>query len=157
LAAANGGVFKSTNAGANWTAVFDDVAAFSIGALALQPGTSSIVYAGTGEANSSVDSYDGAGVFRTQDGGASWQCLGRESTRRIARIAIDPKNTSRVFVAAMGTQFSTSPDRGLYLSEDAGASWNRVLFLNDSTGVCDVAIDPVHSDTVFAASWERIR
>jgi photosystem II stability/assembly factor-like uncharacterized protein len=157
LGAANGGIFKSVNAGVNWTPVFDNLAVYSIGALALQPGTSNVVYAGTGEANASVDSYDGAGLFRTSDGGTSWQFLGLESTRRIARVAIDPTNTNRVFVAAMGTQFSTGPDRGLYLSENGGTAWSRVLFVNDSTGVCDVAINAVHPDTVFATSWERIR
>jgi len=157
LGAANGGVFKSTNSGVNWTPVFDSWAVYSIGALAMQPGDPNTVYAGTGEANASVDSYDGAGLFRTTDGGTTWQFLGLEATRRIARIAIDPANTNRIFVAAMGPQFSATPDRGLYLSEDAGATWNRVLALNDSTGICDVVVNPAHSDTVFAASWERIR
>lgn len=157
LGAANGGVFKSTNSGVNWTPVFDSWAVYSIGALAMKPGDPNTVYVGTGEANASVDSYDGAGVFRTTNGGATWQSLGLEATRRIGRIAIDPANSNRIFVAAMGAQFSATPDRGLYLSEDAGATWNRVLAVNDSTGVCDVVINPAHSDTVFAASWERIR
>jgi photosystem II stability/assembly factor-like uncharacterized protein len=157
IASANGGVFKSTNAGVNWTPVFDEHAVYSIGALALQPGSSNVLYVGTGEANGSVDSYDGAGLFRTADGGTSWQFLGLESTRRIARIAVDPSNTSRIFVAAMGAQFSTDPERGLYRSEDAGASWQKMLFVNDSTGVCDVVINPNHPDTVYAATWERVR
>ncbi len=157
LGAANGGVFKSVNSGVNWTPLFDNFAVFSIGALTLQPGTSNVLYVGTGEANGSVDSYDGAGLFRTSDGGTSWQFLGLEATRRIARVAVDPTNANRIFVAAMGTQFSTGPDRGLYLSENGGSSWNRVLFVNDSTGVCDVAINAAHPDTVFAASWERLR
>jgi len=157
LASANGGVFKSTNAGVNWTPIFDDHAVYSIGAVALAPGSSDILYVGTGEANSAVDSYDGAGVFRSPDGGGSWEFLGLEPTRRIARIAIDPSNADRIFVAAMGTQFSANPDRGLYRSENGGVSWSKVLFLNDSTGVCDVVIHPAHPETVFAASWERIR
>src|SRR5262245_61770202 len=104
LASANGGVFKSTNSGANWTPIFDSQAAFSVGALALVPGTSSVLYVGTGESNGSVDSYDGAGLFRTQNGGGSWEFLGLEATRRIARVVVDPKNVNRIFVAAMGTQ-----------------------------------------------------
>jgi photosystem II stability/assembly factor-like uncharacterized protein len=157
LASANGGVFQSTNAGVNWKPIFDEQAVYSVGALALHPTNHGVLYAGTGEANASADSYDGAGLFRTSDGGLSWQHLGLEATRRIGRVALDPANPSRIFVAAMGPQYSTGPDRGLYLSEDAGTTWTNVLFVNDSTGVCDVAINPQHPDTVFAASWERIR
>jgi photosystem II stability/assembly factor-like uncharacterized protein len=157
LGAANGGVFKSTNSGVNWTPIFDDYGVYSIGALALDPADPGVLYVGTGEANASVDSYDGAGLFRTRDGGQGWELLGLAETARIGRVAVDPGNPDRIFVAAMGTQFSTGPDRGLYRSEDGGASWTKVLFLNDSTGVCDVAINPAHPETVFCASWERVR
>lgn len=155
LGAANGGVWKSTNSGTNWSPVFEEP--YSIGALALEPGNPNVVYVGTGEANSAVDSYDGAGVFRSTDGGLGWASLGLTATRRIARIAVDPQNVSRIFVAAMGPQFSTSPDRGLYRSEDGGAHWSKVLFVSDSTGVTDVVINPAHPETVYAATWERIR
>jgi photosystem II stability/assembly factor-like uncharacterized protein len=155
LGAAAGGVFKSTNAGVNWTPVFDQV--LSIGALALDPNNSSTVYVGTGEANGAIDNYDGAGVYRTTDAGQNWGYLGLQETRRIARVAVDPANSNRVLVAAMGSQFSTGPDRGLYRSENGGQSWSKVLFVNDSTGVCDVVFNPAHSETVYAASWERIR
>jgi hypothetical protein len=130
---------------------------YSIGALALAPGSSDVLYVGTGEANAAVDSYDGAGLFRTTDGGASWEFLGLETTRRIARVAIDPTDPARLFVAAMGTQFSSGPDRGLYRSTDGGGAWQRVLSLNDTTGVCDVVLHPAHPETLYAASWERIR
>ena len=155
LGAAAGGVFKSVNSGMNWTPVFDQVA--SIGALALHPGNPSVVWAGTGEANAAVDNYDGAGVYRTGDAGATWSYMGLRETRRIGRVAIDPSNPSRIFVAAMGAQYSTGPDRGLYRSENAGQSWTKVLFVNDSTGVCDVVINPAHPETMYCASWERIR
>ena len=155
LGAAAGGVFKSTNSGVNWTPVFDQVA--SIGALALDPGNPNVVYAGTGEANAAIDNYDGAGLFRSQDGGQSWGYLGLQEVRRIARVRVDPSNPARLFVAGMGSQFSTGPDRGLYRSENGGASWTKVLFVNDSTGVCDVAINPANPETVYCASWERIR
>src|SRR5262249_9962054 len=109
------------------------------------------------EANASVDSYDGAGLFRSQDGGDNWTYLGLAETRRIARVRVDPSNSSRIFVAAMGPQFSSSPDRGLYRSEDGGQTWSKVLFISDSTGVNDVAINPAHPETVYCATWERIR
>ena len=158
LGSANGGVFKSVNSGTNWAPIFDHgFSIFSIGALALSPADSNIVFVGTGEANASVDSYDGAGLFRSRDGGATWRGLGLAETRRIARIAIDPADTSRIFVAAMGSQFSTGPDRGLYRSENSGTSWTQVLAINDSTGACDVVINPAHPETVFCATWERVR
>jgi hypothetical protein len=153
--AAAGGVFKSTDSGVNWSSSFDQV--LSIGALALDPTNALVVYVGTGEANAATDNYDGAGVFRTGDGGQSWAYLGLQETRRIARVAVDPAAPSRLFVAAMGAQFTTGPDRGLYRSEDSGQHWSKVLYVNDSTGVCDVVINPAHPETVYCASWERIR
>ena len=157
LGAAAGGVFKSTNFGVNWTPVFDQWGVYSIGSLALDPSNSNTVYVGTGECNTAIDNYDGAGLFRSRDGGVSWQSLGLAETARIAQVAVDPHDSLRIFVAAMGTQFSTGSNRGLYRSEDGGATWSKVLFISDSTGVCDVVINPVHPDTVFCATWERVR
>ncbi|MEK7329725.1 MAG: FlgD immunoglobulin-like domain containing protein [Candidatus Eisenbacteria bacterium] len=157
LASANGGVFRSDDAGVNWTSIFDRDFAFSIGALALDPADPNTVYCGTGEANSAVDPYDGSGLYRTRDGGQTWQYLGLQETRRIGRVAVDPSNPNRIFVAAMGTQFSTNADRGLYRSQDGGQSWSKVLFLNDSTGCADVVINPAHPETVYCSTWERVR
>ena len=159
LGAANGGVFKSTNSGVNWAPVTDGLGweLFSIGALALDPTDANVVYAGTGEANNSVDSYDGNGLLRSADGGQTWQSLGLQATARIARVAVDPSNPSRIFVAAMGTQFSTGPDRGLYRSEDGGQNWSNVLFVSDSTGANDVLVNPAHPETVYCATLERVR
>jgi photosystem II stability/assembly factor-like uncharacterized protein len=159
LGAANGGVFKSTNSGVNWTPVTDGWGweLFSIGALALDPANANVVYAGTGEANNSVDSYDGNGLLRSADGGQTWQSLGLQATARIARVAVDPADPNRIFVAAMGTQFSTGPDRGLYRSEDGGQNWSQVLFVSDSTGATDVLINPAHPETVYCATLERVR
>lgn len=159
LGAANGGVFKSVNGGVNWTPIFDNTGmeVFSIGALALEPGNPNVLYVGTGEANASVDSYDGQGLFRSTDGGQTWASRGLVETARIARVAVDPSNTSRILVAAMGRQFSTGPDRGLYRSEDGGATWTKSLFVSDSTGACDVVFNPAHPETVFCATWERVR
>jgi photosystem II stability/assembly factor-like uncharacterized protein len=155
LGAAAGGVHRSNDSGVTWTQVFDQVA--SIGALAMDPADPDVVYVGTGEANAAIDNYDGAGLYRTADGGSSWSYLGLQETRRIARVRIDPANPARIFVAAMGSQFSTGPHRGLYRSENGGASWTKVLFANDSTGVCEVVLHPTHPETVYCATWERIR
>lgn len=157
IGSANGGVFKSVDGGVNWSPVFDAVNVPSIGAVTLDPTNSNTIYVGTGEANSSVDSYDGAGLFRSTDAGANWQYLGLAETRRIGAVAVDPSNPNRIYVAAMGPQFSTESNRGLYRSEDGGAHWSRMLYVSDSTGVTDIAVNPLHPDTVFCATWERIR
>jgi hypothetical protein len=129
----------------------------SIGSLAVDPSTPGTVYCGTGEANSSVDSYDGNGLWRTTDAGATWSLVGLATTGRIARVVVDPANPLHLLVGAMGRQFSTGPDRGLYRTLDGGATWSKVLFVNDSTGVTDIAINPVHPDTMYCATWERVR
>ena len=157
LGSANGGVFKSIDSGVSWAPMTDRYSFYSIGALAIHPGEPDVVYCGTGEANSSVDSYDGNGLWRSSDGGASWRSLGLAATGRIAAVAIDPNNTNHLLVAAMGRQFSTGAERGLYRSLDRGQTWTKTLFVNDSTGVCDVVFNPQHPETVFAATWERVR
>ncbi len=155
--AALGGVFKTTDGGVNWTPISDAVPSLSVGDLAMDPDDPDEIYFGTGEANSSGDSYEGTGIYRTTDGGNSWEYLGLPESRHIGRIAIDPTNSDRIFVAATGTLFGTNPERGIYRSTDAGANWERVLFVSDSTSGIDVVINPTNPDVVFAAMWERIR
>jgi photosystem II stability/assembly factor-like uncharacterized protein len=157
LASANGGVFKSVNAGVNWMPISDSMPFFSIGALTIDPSDTSTVYVGTGEANSSVDSYDGNGLWRWSNTSASWTHLGLEATGRIGKVAVDPQNSNRIYVAAMGRQFSTDSNRGLYRSEDGGQNWTQTLFVNDSTGVADVVVHPTSPETVYVATWERVR
>jgi photosystem II stability/assembly factor-like uncharacterized protein len=153
--AAAGGVFESHDAGSTWTPVFDGQPVLNVGALAAHPTNSNIVYVGTGEANGSSFSYDGDGVYRTLDGGVSWQHLGLTETRRIGRIAIDPVNPQRVFVAAAGGVFTPDPNRGVYRSTDGGTTWTRVLFVAPTAGAIDVAIDPSNPSRVYAAIWEH--
>ncbi len=152
---ADGGIFKTIDGGNTFSPIFDDVGVLSIGALAIDPIDTATVYAGTGEANSSGDSFDGNGIYASYDGGATWVHLGLDSTAHIARIVVSPENDSIIFVAAMGRLFSTGPERGLYRSTDRGATWERVLFVNDTTGCVDVVINP--PDTVYAAMWHRLR
>jgi photosystem II stability/assembly factor-like uncharacterized protein len=155
--AADGGVFRSDDGGGSWTPVFDEIGNLSIGALAIDPSDPATVYAGTGEANASGDSFAGIGLLRSTDAGAHWSLLGLESSRHINRIVIDPTNPQKIYVACMGALFSKTPDRGLYRTTDGGTTWERTLFLSDSTGVIDVVLDPSQPSRLYAATWERLR
>jgi photosystem II stability/assembly factor-like uncharacterized protein len=153
--AAAGGVFESHDAGGSWLPAFDGQPILTIGAVATHPASSAIVYVGTGEANGSSYSYDGDGVYKTTDGGATWQHLGLDDTRRIGRIAVDPVDPQRVFVAAAGAIFSPDGFRGIYRSTDGGATWSLVLFVATTAGAIDVAIDPSTPSRIYAAIWEH--
>jgi len=155
LGTAAGGVFRSDDDGVNWTALFDGQTALAIGSLAVHPTDSDTVYVGTGEDNGAGLSYDGEGVFRTTDGGSTWTDLGLAEVRRIGRIAVDPVRPQRLFVAAGGDWFNRDPHRGIYRSLDAGATWQKVLYVADDAGGIDVAIDPADPDRIYAALWQR--
>lgn len=157
IGGADGGVLKSTNGGINWTPLFDDQPSLSMGAIALDPNNDNIVYVGTGEVNSSGDSYDGFGMVKSTDGGATWFSLGLEETRHIGKIVIDPNNTNTLYIAAMGTLYTPNATRGVYKSTDGGTTWSRVLFINDSTGVVDLAMNPQNPHILLAAAWQRMR
>ncbi len=155
--AALGGVFKSTDAGQTWSPVSDVVPSLSVGDIEVDPFDVNTLYLGTGESNSSGDSYAGTGMYKTTDGGETWQFIGLPDSRHIGRIVIDPNDNQRIYVAAMGSLFGTNPDRGVYRTLDGGQSWEQVLFVSDSTGAADIAINPQNPDVIFAAMWERIR
>ncbi|HEY0988480.1 MAG TPA: hypothetical protein VGD80_15555 [Kofleriaceae bacterium] len=159
VGAASGGVWKTVDGGATFTPIFDGQGSLSTGALALDPRDSNILYVGTGEASPGGGSvtYPGDGVWKTLDGGATWQHLGLDKTIYIGRIVVDPRNPDNVFVAAMGNLFSRNVERGVYRSQDGGRTWTQVLFVSDIAGAVDLAIDPVDPRRVFAATWERIR
>jgi photosystem II stability/assembly factor-like uncharacterized protein len=158
-ATASGGVWKSINSGASWQPITDALPSLSIGDIAIDPSDKNTLYCGTGEPNAGGGSvtYDGRGVFKSVDGGNTWQAAGLQATGSIGRIEVDPERPERVFVAAQGRLFGNNSERGLYRSKNGGQSWEQVLFLNDSTGVIDLAIHPDNPDTIFAVSWERIR
>jgi len=159
VGAASGGVFKSTDAGNTFVPIFDQQPSLSIGDIAIAPSDANILYVGTGEANGGGGSvtYDGAGVFKSTDAGSTWTSVGLSLTRNVGRIAIDPTDPTRVFVAAMGDLFGKGPDRGIYRTTNGGTTWQKVLFVNDSTGGIDIVINPQKPDTIFATTWERTR
>ncbi len=156
-AMASGGVFRSTDGGYTWTPISDDLPVITIGAIAVDPQDPDVIYVGTGEANAHSFSWFGMGLYKSTDGGSTWEYSGLEDTRYIARIVVDPINSSRVWVAGTGALFGTNPERGIYRSLDAGATWDLVLSVSDSTAGTDVAVDPLRPDTVYAAVWERVR
>lgn len=155
--AATGGVFKSTDRGLTWSPIFDDAAALSCGDIAIDPTNTQVLYVGTGEPNGGHNNFPGGGVYKSTDGGASWTLKGLEASASIGRVVVDPTDPDRVFVAAVGSYFGPTPDRGLYLSEDGGETWDQSFFVSDSTGCIDVMLNPTNPDVVYAAMWERVR
>jgi photosystem II stability/assembly factor-like uncharacterized protein len=157
VAVASGGVWKTVNNGTTWTSVFDNEGAFSIGAIALDPKNTATVWVGTGERNSQRSVGYGDGVYRSDDGGRSWRNVGLKTSEHIGRIAIDPRDSNVVFVAAQGPLWSAGGERGLYKTTDGGRTWKAVIPGTEHTGVTDVVIDPANPDIMYAATWQRRR
>ncbi|HKP84515.1 MAG TPA: glycosyl hydrolase [Blastocatellia bacterium] len=157
VAAASGGVWKTTNAGTTWTPIFDNEGSYSIGVITLDPKNPLTVWVGSGENNSQRSVSYGDGVYRSDDGGKSWKNMGLKSSERIGRIAIDPRDTNVVFVAAQGPLWGPGGERGLFKTSDGGKTWKNVLSISENTGVTDVVIDPNNPDTMYAASYQRRR
>ncbi len=158
-AAAEGGVFRSFDGGQSWTPLFDDQPALAVGAIAIDPVNPNVIYAGTGEVNPGGGSvaYGGVGLFRSSDQGGTWTHLGLDETGAIGRIVIDPTNSNRIFVAAMGQLWEDNPERGVYRTTDGGATWTQVLYVNDQTGCVDLIERPDDPDVLYAAMWQRYR
>lgn len=157
VAAASGGVWKTTNAGTTWQPIFDNYGSYSIGCLALDPGNPHVLWVGTGENNSQRSVGYGDGLYQSRDGGRSFRKVGLESSEHIAKIIVHPEDSDTVYVAAQGPLWKSGGDRGLYKTTDGGASWKCVLEISPDTGVTDVVIDPRDPDTLYAASYQRRR
>ena len=158
VATASGGIFKSVNEGVSWTPVFDKAGGMlSIGAIAVAPSNHSVLWAGTGEADNRQSSSWGDGVYRSPDGGATWQKMGLEETRHIGRIAVHPDDPGTAYVAAVGHLWGSNPERGVFKTTDGGSTWKRVLYRDEHTGATDVALDPKDPKVVFAALYQRQR
>jgi photosystem II stability/assembly factor-like uncharacterized protein len=157
LAYASGGIFKTVNNGITFEPIFDEQGALGLGDIALSQSDPNILYAGTGEKNSSRSSYAGTGVYKTADGGKTWKHLGLAATHHISRVVIHPQDNNTVWVASIGALYTNNPDRGVFKSTDGGATWKKTLFVNDSTGIIDLAINPKNPKQLWASSWERTR
>ena len=154
---ASGGVFKTTNNGATFSPVFDNQGSLTIGDMALAPSNQDILYVGTGEKNSSRSSYAGNGMYKSADAGKTWQHLGLDGTQHISRVLVHPTNPEVVWVAAIGALYTNNTERGVFKSTDGGKTWKKTLFVNDSTGIIDLAINPTNPNQLLASSWERDR
>ena len=161
----SGGVWKTDNAGTTWTPVFDNEGSYSIGCLALDPSNTNTVWVGTGENVSGRHVGYGDGIYRSRDGGQSWENMGLEDSEHIGMIRIDPRDSDTIFVAVQGPLWSGGGDRGLYKSTDGGENWRKVLgdgFGNKDeddryTGVNEVHMDPRNPDVMYAVTWQRLR
>jgi photosystem II stability/assembly factor-like uncharacterized protein len=157
VGAASGGVWKTTNAGASWTSLFDGQSTLNIGAIAIQQSNPNIVWAGTGEGNPRNSLNIGDGIFKTMDGGKTWKRMGLEKTHNIHRIIIDPTNSNIVYVAAIGNPYDEHPERGVYKTVDGGETWNRILYTNDTSGCAELVMDPSNPNKLIANMWQHRR
>ena len=149
----NGGVWKSTDYGLTWTAIFDGQPTQSIGAVAVAPSDPNVIYVGSGEGLQRPDLSVGDGIYRSTDAGRTWDHFGLRDARQIGAIIVDPKDSSRLFVAALGHPYGPNEERGVFRSTDAGVSFQKVLYQDENTGAIDLAFDPSNAQTVYAVLW----
>ena len=157
VAAGSGGVWKTGNAGVTWTPVFDDQPSYSIGEITIDPTNPEVVWVGTGENVSGRHVGWGDGIYRSRDGGRSWQRMGLAASQHIGRILVHPRDGNVVLVAAEGPLWSAGGERGVYRTADGGATWTPVLQIDENTGVTDLEFDPSNPDVVYAAAYQRGR
>ncbi len=157
VAVGSGGVWKTVNAGTTWTPLFDEQSSYSIGDVTLDPSNSNTVWVGTGENVGGRHVGYGDGVYRSKDGGATWENLGLKESEHISKILIHPDDSNTVWVAAQGPLWSPGGERGLFKTVDGGKTWINVLSAGEWTGVTDIAIDPRNPDRLYAATWQHHR
>ncbi|HEX5689467.1 MAG TPA: glycosyl hydrolase, partial [Roseiflexaceae bacterium] len=153
-----GGVWKTSDGGTYWECVSDGFfKTSSVGALAVAPSDSNVIYAGMGETTIRIDVSHGDGVYKSTDAGATWAHMGLAETRHIGRVRVHPHNPEIVYVAALGHAFGKNKERGVYKSEDGGKTWRQVLFVNDGAGAVDLSIDETNPRIIYAAIWPAYR
>jgi photosystem II stability/assembly factor-like uncharacterized protein len=155
--AVGGGVWRSDNAGRTWEPVFDGQPVASIGAIAVAPSDPRVIYVGSGEADMRSDISYGNGMYRSADGGGTWQRIGLEDSRQIGKVLVDPGNPNVVFVAALGHGYGGNRERGVFRSKDGGRTWKQALGKDPDTGAIDLAFEPGHPTTILAALWQTRR
>jgi photosystem II stability/assembly factor-like uncharacterized protein len=150
----NGGVWKSNDYGRTWNPIFDHESSQSIGAIAVAPSNSNIIYVGSGEGLHRPDLSVGNGIYKSTDAGKTWTHLGLRDGFQIPALAIDPRDPNRVFAAVLGHPYGPNEERGLYRSTDGGQTWQKAIYKDENTGASDVEIDPSNPDVIYASMWE---
>ena len=157
IGAASGGVWKTTNGGADWNPVFDDQPIQNIGSLAIQQNNPNIIWAGTGEGNPRNSINLGGGIYKSMDAGKTWKKMGLEKTICIHRVVIDPVNPNTVYAAAIGNPYAEHPERGVFKTTDGGETWTKILYVNDTTGCAELVMDPSNPNKIIASMWQHRR
>ena len=153
IAACNGGIWKTTDAGQTWNPIFDDQPTGSVGALAIAPSNPAVIYAGSGEGLQRPDLSVGNGMYKSTDGGKTWKHGGLRDAQQIAHILVDPRDPNRVFAAVVGHPYGPNAERGVFRSTNGGESWQKVLGPDENTGAADLAFDPSNPQTIYADLW----
>ena len=154
VGAASGGIYKTTDGGVHWEAIFDDQPVQSIGSLAVAPSDPNVVWAGTGEGKIRSHVSVGQGIYKSVDAGRSWTLMGLERTGRIPRLVVHPTDPDVAYACAMGHAYGPQPERGVFRTTDGGDSWEQVLFIDEDTGCSDIAMDPSNPRVLFAGTWQ---
>ncbi|MBT7502098.1 MAG: glycosyl hydrolase, partial [Gemmatimonadales bacterium] len=156
MGATGGGVWKTTDAGTTWQNISDGYFnTTGIGAITVAPSDQNVVYVGTGESPvRGVKTSHGDGVYKSTDAGETWTHMGLEPTRHISRIIVDPNDPDRVYVAAQGNPWGPNAERGIYLSEDGGETWDKILYVNEDSGIVDLTVDAANPNFMMATSWD---
>jgi len=157
VGAAGGGMWKTTDGGITWRAIWDNMPTSSIGAIAIAPQNPNWIWVGTGEGNPRNDVIGGHGVFFSSDGGANWKRMGLETTGQIPVMLVSPADANTVYVASIGHAWGANADRGVFRTTDGGRSWQKVLYLNDTTGASDLVMDPQNPKVLYAGMWQVTR
>ncbi|MGB6624296.1 MAG: hypothetical protein WBE43_05880, partial [Candidatus Acidiferrales bacterium] len=158
MGTAGGGIWESDDYGQSWNNISDkDFKNNNIGAMAISPSNSKIIYVGTGDSAPRNTVLTGEGMYKSTDGGKTWAYIGLGETHIISWILVDPNNPDVVYVAALGHLFGPNPDRGVFKTSDGGKTWQKILYVNDDTGAISMAMDPSNSQVVYAAMWQMSR
>jgi photosystem II stability/assembly factor-like uncharacterized protein len=157
VGARNGGIWKTENNGTTFTQIFDTVVSPSIGALANAPSDPEIIWAGTGEDFNARSSQSGTGIYKSTDGGKTWEFKGLPDSHHISVILIHPDNPDIVYVSVMGHLFSANEERGVFKSTDGGDSWEKIFYIDENTGVIDMVMDTKNPDILYASAYEKYR
>ncbi len=157
VATSSGGVWKTTNNGLTYQPIFDSQGSYSIGCVTMDPNNSDVIWIGTGENNNQRSVAYGDGIYKSEDGGASWQHMGLKKSEHIGKIIVHPEDSDVIFVAAIGPLWSKGGDRGVYKSIDGGSTWEAVLTINEHTGVNDIVMDPRDPEVLYASAYQRRR